>query len=123
MKKLFLLGLMMLASSAWAEWGKYASSDGVEFFFDPSTVRKSGNFSKVWVIYNLPSTKDGASSYRLRKEFDCSNEKFRALYFSMHTKKFAKGEVLESSDEPDSHWSEIPPRSPVRILHAIVCAK
>ena len=123
MKKLFLVCLMMLAGSACADWEKYSSSDGDEFFFDPSTVRKSGNFSKVWEIINLPSTKDGVYSYRMRTEYDCFNEKFRFLYSSTHTKKFGGGETLESSSVPDKHWSEIPPNSSSRILHAIVCAK
>jgi hypothetical protein len=124
MKKLFFVCLLMLAGSAWADWGKYASSGGEEFFFDPSTVRKIGDFSKVWTITNLSRrNKDGASSFRLRKEFDCPNERFRILYHSTHTEKLARGETLEYSDEPDSHWSEIPPRSSVRILHAIACAK
>jgi len=124
MKKLFLVGLMMLAGSALADWGQYASADGSDFFFDPYTVRKDGRFSKVWAITNLPRRNmDGVSSYRMRKEFDCPNERFRILFISSHTQKLAKGKTLEHSDEPDEAWSEIPPHSSVRILHALVWAK
>lgn len=124
MKKLLLVCLMLLAGSAWADWGKYASADGADFFFDPNTVRKDERFSKVWTITNLPRRNaDGVSSYRMRKEFDCPNERFRILFISLHSQKLAKGKILESSDEPDETWSEIPPHSSVRILHSLVCTK
>ena len=124
MKKLFLIGLMLLTGSAWAEWRQYDSVDGADFFFDPYTVRKDGRFSKVWVITNLPRRNaDGASSYRMREEFDCPNERFRILFISIHSQKLAKGKTLEFSNEPDETWSEIPPHSSARILHTLVCAK
>jgi hypothetical protein len=124
MKKLLLALAIFISCPVWAKWEYYASANGDDFFFDPSTVRKVGDFSKVWTITNLSRrNKDGASSFRIRKDFDCPNERFRILYISIHTEKLARGETLASSDEPDNHWSEIPPRSSVRILHAILCAK
>ena len=91
MKKLFLLGLMtMLAGSAQAEW-RYATSGEAEFFYDPETVRKDKNISKVWSITNLlRRNKDGVFSYRNKYEFNCQDKKFRSLYFSMHTKNLPK---------------------------------
>lgn len=35
MKKLFLVVLMMLACSAWAEWVMYSESEQATFYFDP----------------------------------------------------------------------------------------
>jgi len=35
MKKLFLVCLMMLAGSAWAEWVMYSESEQATFYFDP----------------------------------------------------------------------------------------
>jgi hypothetical protein len=36
MKKLLLVCLMMLASSAWAEWVMYDTTDTNTFYYDPA---------------------------------------------------------------------------------------
>ena len=51
MKKLFIVCLMMLAGSAWAEWVVYTNSENKEatHYFDPATIRKDGNMRRVWL--------------------------------------------------------------------------
>jgi len=46
MKKLFLIGLMMLAGSAWAEWEYIAESELASLWVDPSTIKKMGADAK-----------------------------------------------------------------------------
>ena len=74
MKKLFLVVLMMLACSAWAEWVMFtkAKNEEVTHYFDPATIRKDGNMRRVWRVQELKQrTADGEKSRRMRIEYDC----------------------------------------------------
>ena len=95
MKKLFLVCLMMLAGSAWAEWVIYETTDTNTFYYDPTTIRKDGNMRQVWVLLNWRKRdKDNVMSHRLRYEYDCKQERYRFLAISVHTEPMAGGEIL-----------------------------
>ena len=123
MKKLFLVSLMMLAGSAWAEWVLYSETDTSTFYYDPATIRKDGNMRRVWELSDLRKRhKDGEISRRYRAEYDCKNERTRILSFSLHSEPMAGGEVLKNFGE-DKEWREIPPGTVVNTILKIVCAK
>ena len=68
MKKLFLVCLMMLAGSAWAEWVIYETTDTNTFYYDPTTIRKDGNMRQVWVLLNWRKRdKDNVMSHTFTK--------------------------------------------------------
>ena len=123
MKKLFLVSLMMLAGSAWAEWVMYEKSDSGTFYYDPASIRKDGHIRRVWTLqsYSTPGDK-GTMSSRVRTEYDCKEERFTNLYLSNHSEPMAGGEVLISGS-PDTKWNYIPPGSIAETLLKIVCAK
>jgi len=123
MKKLFLIGLMMLASSAWAEWVMYHKDESITFYFDPATIRKDGNIRRVWVLQDLSKRQDGGvMSRRIRHEYDCKQERFRHLGFSAHSEPMAGGELLVMGDE-HKVWTDVPPSTAIEIILNIVCAK
>jgi len=104
MKKLFLVCLMMLAGSAWAEWVTIGDYGEVTFYFDPATIRKDRNMRRVWEIQ------------------DCKQERFRYLEISSHSEPMAFGRVLELDGE-DENWGEIAPNTAVDRMLQIVCSK
>ena len=123
MKKLLLVGLMMLAGSAWAKWVMYDRNESMTYYFDPSTVRKDGNMRRVWELQNFTKRdNDGVMSLRSRQEYDCKQERYRFLSGSTHTETMAGGEVLGTAGE-DNDWTAIPPGAAVEIILKIVCAK
>ena len=123
MKKLFLVCLMMLAGSAWAEWVRYAESEEATFYFDPATIRKGGNMRRVWELQDLRERgKFGEISRRMRFEYDCKQERYKSLGFSFHTEPMAGGTVLLSDDERNE-WRAIPPDTTGETIFNIVCAK
>ena len=123
MKKLFLIGLMMLASSAWAEWVFYSETDTSTFYYDPATIKKDGHIRRVWELNNLRKRhKDGEMSRRYRTEYDCKQERMKFLGLSEHSEPMAGGEVLKTLGE-DKEWRAVPPGTPVEITFKIVCAK
>jgi hypothetical protein len=123
MKKLFLVCLMMLAGSAWAEWVTIGDYGEVTFYFDPATIRKDRNMRRVWEIQDLNERiKSGAMSLRMRVEYDCKQERFRYLEISSHSEPMAFGRVLELDGE-DENWGEIAPNTAVDRMLQIVCSK
>jgi hypothetical protein len=124
MKKLFLVCLMMLAGSAWAEWVVYDKDeeDGT-FYYDPATIRKDGNMRRVWLLRNFNQRdKDGAMSNRHRMEIDCKQERFKFLALSAHSEPMAGGTFLVQSGETNN-WTAIPPNTTAETIYNIVCAK
>ena len=123
MKKLFLVGLMMLAGPAWAEWVRYSKNDTNTFYYDPATIRKEGNVRRVWVINDLRTRhKDGEMSRRARYEFDCKQERLRILGVTEHSEPMAGGVILTTGVE-GKDWTDVPPDTNADFLLKIVCAK
>ena len=86
MKKLCLVGLMMLAGSAWAEWVIYQKSEKVTQYYDPATILKDGNMRQVWQLQNLSrSLQNGTTSLRMLREYDCKKARWRNLAIYAHT--------------------------------------
>ena len=123
MKKLFLVGLMMLAGSAWADWVLFSETDTSTFYYDPATIRKDGHIRRVWELNNLRKRhKDGEMSRRYRVEYDCKKERMKFLGLTEHSEPMASGTVLRTLGE-DKDWREVPPGTVLETMFKIVCAK
>lgn len=115
--KYYLIALcILIASPAWADWLEVAFSDGGAItHIDPTTIRKEGNFIKVWTMDNLPSARtmggiNNVWSMRSRMEYDCKQERVRSLSISAHSERYARGEILGQENSP-TQWMDIPPNS------------
>jgi hypothetical protein len=123
MKKLCLVGLMMLAGSAWAEWVVYQKSEKVTQYYEPATIVKNGNMRQVWQLQNLSrSLQNGATSFRMLREYDCNKARWRSLAIYTHTEPMAGGAVLETAGE-DSNWNGIRPDTIAEVLLDLVCVQ
>jgi hypothetical protein len=123
MKKLFLVGLMLLTGSAWAEWVRYAENDENSFYFDPATLRKDGNMRRIWELTNFKQRdKYGSISSRSRCEYDCKHERYRVLTVSEHSEPMAGGSVTRHQYD-GGPWADIPPNTVSEVLFKIVCSK
>jgi hypothetical protein len=123
MKKLFLICLMMLASSAWAEWVMYSETDTEIFYYDPDTIRKDGNMRRVWELQDLKTPNEqGVMSRRFRGEYDCKNESWRLISHSSHSGRMATGETFFSNSSA-GNWRDIPPNTISATTLNIICAE
>lgn len=113
-----------IATPAWADWVQLSeSANGTVSYIDPSTIRKNGNFRKVWGLQNFRDrNSDGVMSMRALDEFDCIEERSRLLSISVHSEHMAEGVMLYSGTPP-SDWKFIPPGSASAYILKIVCAK
>ena len=98
MKKGILLIAVLCAGPAYAGWEKVGESDEIVFYIDPQTIRKDGNYRRVWGIQELKSRgEDGEFSRRSQMEFDCKNETQRLLDISTYSEKMISGKAIFSS--------------------------
>jgi hypothetical protein len=117
----FLIALV--AAPARAEWVVVSESNELVAYIEPSSIRKNGNFRKVWQVQDLKQRDEhGAMSRRLLVEYDCKDERFRVLATSTHSEPMAAGKALVSVDIP-SAWSAFAPATPAEDTLEIVCTK
>ena len=123
MKKLFIVFVMLLAGSAWAEWVMVGESEEAHSFYYPTTIRKEGNMRRVWQLSNLKRRGvDGEMSRRLRVEYDCKQERYQLLDVSEHSEPMASGKLL-SAEIGSGRWTGAAPGTSSMSILEIVCAK
>jgi hypothetical protein len=94
-KTILTLLLAAMSAGAMAEWVQYAETEQIVYYIDAATIRRDGNFRKVWLVQDLKQRqKYGAMSRRFLQEFDCKKERFRFLSISVHSGPMASGETL-----------------------------
>jgi hypothetical protein len=61
-----------------AEWVMFGSFPDATHYVDPSTIRKKGNFVKMWFLYDYKTYAElegvKFKSMRGQKKFDCNEE-------------------------------------------------
>lgn len=123
MRIILYLLIAFVAAPAWAEWVAVSESNDLIAYIEPASIRKNGNFRKVWQVQNLKQRDEhGAMSRRLLIEYDCKDERFRVLLTSTHSEPMAAGKTLVSSDEP-SGWTPFRPDTPAEDTLEIVCTR
>ena len=123
MKKLYLVCLMMLTGSAWAEWRLVSSNKDGDIYLHYVTIRKDGNMRKSWSLQNLTIRgKSGESSRRIRVEHDCKNERYRMMSISLHSQPMAGGDILFNESFSDPEWENIAPYTSMASILKIVCS-
>ena len=127
MKRL-LLGLILLLASgaASAEWTRVDDNDLFIQYVDRATIRRNGNFVKMWDLtdYKTVRTVAGVSmlSRKNQSEYDCKEEKLRALAFSNFSGQMGRGTAVYLANDPDK-WEPIQPESVGEVLWKIACGK
>jgi len=123
MKTLLLVLALLVTGSAQADWMKLGDTPDVDFYIDLSTVRKEGSLRKVWEVQDLKQgDKSGVLSRRIRKEYDCKQERVRILYISAHSGPMLQGDSLITNSDAGT-WSDIPPGTASNHFLEVVCSK
>lgn len=118
----FLLALV--AAPAWADWVRIDENAYTIYYIDPLSIRKNGNYRKVWGVQDLKrrDRQDGEMSRRVLWEHDCKDERSRVLAFSLHPEPMVSGKAL-FSDSTASTWSAVPPNTVAQTVQQTVCAR
>jgi hypothetical protein len=112
MRGLFALS-MMLSTTAWAKWVEFGGNDRATFYFDSTTVKKTGHVRSVLMLEDEKKApaRNGAWSHRLLQEFDCKNGMYRTLSIVAFSGRMATAKTLSVEQRSDSRWNGIPPRA------------
>ena len=129
MKKLLLiLSLLLITTSAFAEWKFYdLSKAGGMNYYDNSSITRNGD--KVKVIHYANFSQDDEltkltkmSSARVLYEIDCVNETREILEFKAFSKTDLKGDMTDSMN-PNPEIENIVADSIGAVLMKLVCKK
>ena len=126
MKKCLLVLLLLLTVlPVQAGWigVDIAGKTGEAHYFDPDTVRKDGQFRKVWVLSSYEEKqKGGHHAVKTLYEFDCTQDKARSITMLMYPDKKATGKVIGAHHEESTEWSGFSANSIFRKIEETVCA-
>ena len=124
MKKIIIAGLMAInGTSVFSEWIPVYATDSGTFNVDYDTLRKDGSTRKVWILLNYRQQQiDNGMSRRIRSEYDCKEERYRTLSFSVHSESMANGELIYNTSSV-SPWQDVPPDTAVASIMKKVCVK
>ena len=127
-KIVLILALGLTCSSVIAEWSQVEESSSLIAYVDYATIRKYDNKVKMWSLFDYKNSQDAVGSNKRflstksRNEYDCNEEKSRALSLSVYMGNMGHGEVIYS-DSSVGPWEELPPNTIARYLWQIGCGK
>jgi hypothetical protein len=125
MKKLLTIILLIMSVNAWAEWTLSGGSDEFTQYIDIATIRRNGNFVKMWNMQDFKTVRKSASndsylSSKVQMEYDCKEERTRMLAFTWFTGQMGNGKVVYSDSDPGK-WQPIYPGSIGETLWDVAC--
>lgn len=119
--------LAALAGNACAEWTLLTKTDAQTTYADIDNVRLSGTTAKIWMLMDfvtpkplpdMPSYSSSAGIY----EFDCAEQRYRALQRTAYQGQMRQGEMVITSNT-SLEWSYVPPGTASAEWLRIVCKK
>lgn len=104
--------LFAVAGNASAEWEYFDYKDGSTIYFDKSKFKRSGNYVKVWFLFNEDKSSpiSGHSSVVSLFEYDCKEGRERVLQGAAHKGHMGQGAVVFSADVPEP-WVYVAPNN------------
>ena len=123
MKTIFLAALILLASSAQADWAKMGETDEGSFYIDTASMLREGHLRRVWELTDLKQRDEGGEmSRRTRVQYDCKRGRTQVLSISTHWEPMAAGATLLSVAR-EGLWKEVPPETAYSAAFKLLCAQ
>lgn len=92
--------LALAAAPASAGWEKYAETEAAVLYLDPASIRKDGNFRRVWELHDFRKPDGaGALSQRFLWEIECSANQYRRVASSSHSEPQLGGAIVQMSSD------------------------
>ena len=119
---------MFLSFNSHAEWTQVEeNADGSSSYVDFSSIRKTGNSSRIWVLFDFKvpegdSINEKYLSAKSLGEYDCKAEKYRVLTYTTFKGNMGSGSIVNGS-EPDQRWQYVSPQSKAEYFYKLACKK
>lgn len=130
MEKLTIIMLLLLCTNAKAEWSKIEDTNtlGATIYADLGKIKNKG-MSKVrmqhLINFHQKETDTFGRAYLSRKElveYNCDEEHYRVLAFSLYTSNMGKGRVLNFSSDT-KQWYPVELNTLEEALWKAACSK
>ena len=124
-----VLMLATLANGAAAAWTRVAGNKSVVCYADPATITRSGSFAKMRSLLDFATPQTERSigekpylSQRDEREYDCVNERYRLLHFSLRAGPMFSGALVRSNAD-EGEWLPMTAGSLGAALWKTACGK
>ncbi len=119
-----MAALACLSNNAMAEWTAVGTSDDGVNYANLATIRRKGDIAKMWSLMDFKTAKQlGQKSYLSHEsqyEYNCMEEQFREVFFTMYSSNMASGEQVYSSSN-QIEWAPVRPGSLGEVKFKIAC--
>jgi len=127
MTRLLLIIFLFLSSApAYAEWVEVGITDEATVYADPDTIRRKGDLVKMWYLHDFKTTqtvlKKSYLSSRSQDEYDCTEDRHRALASTSFSGNMGSGKV-RSSYSIKGKWEPVPSGTMTQTLWKVACDK
>ncbi len=123
------LMLALLPHHAAAAWLRVGGNTNVVVYADPATITRRGHLARMANLLDFAAAQQDRSvgkkpylSQREEREYDCPNERYRLLKFSLRAGRMFDGAAVRSKSD-DGEWSPVMPGSLGEALWKTACAK
>jgi len=120
---MFIVG--MYTTTVLAEWVLvHSDSDkNAKHYFDPDTVRQSGeNYKKVWLLSSYgDKQRGGYQSLKTFYEFDCGAERARSYTMLLYSGVMATGSTIGAHHDELKEWFQYAETSFFNKISATIC--
>ncbi len=126
-KLLFTLILTFVSTGAMAEWNFLRNGDGgLKAYADLSSIRKTDNGMKVWVMVDYTTIQGNGKfkhlSTRVFKEFDCKDKRERSLSVTLFKGNMTDGDITYTTNNSND-WGNVIPNTIDAEYMSIACGK
>lgn len=129
MRKIFftalLVGLLIFCAPVFAKWVLVHKDPDrqARHFFDPTTVRQSGDhYKKVWILSSYDEKqKGGYQSLKTFYEFDCEIDRARSYTMLLYPGVMAKGSTIGAHHDELKEWFDYSETSFFKRISTAVC--
>jgi len=106
-----MLLLVIVSSSAMAEWVKVTTSNigisgGITVYADPNTVPKYSDKVKMWEMHDSRLPNSSNTSSKKRVEYDCTKKQARQLQATYYFGSMGSGGVFMNVPDP-GQWEAV----------------
>ena len=131
MKRIFLAAMLVGASyNATAEWmwiGLMPNPGSLTVYADPTTIRRTGNTSKMWSLHDYKTTQTMVDKKFLSEktlyEYDCSNGKRRFLHITLYAKNMGSVHITYTGGRTEPWEQKEGPDTLSGSLWQLACSK
>jgi hypothetical protein len=127
LKVLSILFMLSTSASANADWTPLFEAKTYNVYMDKSTLVRSGNIAKVWIMYDYKEKLNGEiASMKDLNVFHCKNVESRAIARIAYSEPMGKGAVIFSvldKIKTPPPFAAIAPGSIAKGFFKIACKK